>query len=142
MTNPLQVMADAIGAEGKRTRAKYQLTLGKLIKSLESSNQRATVECTNGISPGAPHSYRGYYSDLAFELNDPTVVNLKVKDFLAVCRKVLDTTLEGYKGGDFVMDADTPLWLSAWGEADDVAMMDVMRKDDETVLIVVKSLED
>ena len=142
MTHPLQTIIDAIGAEGRRTRAQYQLTLGKLIKSLESSNQYSTVECTNGISPGEPHSYRGYYSDLAFELNDPTEVDLKVKDFLVICRKVLDTTLEGYKGGDFVMDTNTPLWLSAWGEADNVAMMDVVRKNDDTVLIVVKSLED
>lgn len=142
MTHPLQAMVDAVNEEGRRTRAKYQLTLGQLIKSLESSSQYATVECTNGISPGTPYSYRGYYSDIAFELNDPTEVDLKVKDFLAICRKVLGTTLEGYKGGDFVMDANTPLWLSAWGDASDVAIMDVVRKDDETVLLVVKSLDD
>ena len=142
MTHPLQLMMDAINAEGRRTRSKYQLTLGKLISHLENSNQYAKVECTNGISPGEAHSYRGYYSDLAFELNDPTEVDLKVKDFLAICRKILDTTFEGYKGGDFVMDANTPLWLSNWGEADNVAMMDVVRKNDDTVLIVVKSLEE
>ncbi len=142
MTNPLQVMVDAINEEGRRTRAKYQLTLGQLIGRLEDSMQYATVECTNGISPGTPHSYRGYYSDLAFELNDPTEVDLKVKDFLAICKKVLDTTLEGYKGGDFVMDAKTPLWLSAWGDASEIAIMDVTRKNDDTVLLVVRSLED
>ena len=43
---------------------------------------------------------------------------------------------------DFVKGADTPLWLSAWEEADDVAMMDVMRENDGKVLLVVKSLED
>ena len=138
----LQKLVDVMNEQSKNTRAQYQLTLGELIKSLESSSQYATVVCSNGISPGTPYSYRGYYSDLAFELNDPTVVDLKVKDFLAICRKVLDTTLEGYKGGDFVMDANTPLWLSCWGEADDVAIMDVIRKNDETVLLVVKSLED
>ncbi len=142
MNNLLQAMIDAISAEDRQTRAQYQLTLGKLIKSLESSNQNATVLCSNGISPGTPYSYRGYYSDLAFELNDPVEVDLRVGDFLTTCRKILDTTLEGYKGGDFVMDADTPLWLSAWGDTSKVAIMDIVRKNDGTVLLIVKSLWD
>ncbi len=142
MTHPLQAMVDAIGAEGRRTRAQYQLTLGRLIEYLERSSQNALVECTNGIVPGRPYSYRGYYSDLAFELDDPTEVKLTVGTFLDTCREVLDTTLEGYKGGDFVMDAKTPLWLSAWGDTSCIAIMDATRKNDDTVLLIVKSLED
>ena len=142
MTNILQTMADIVNEEGRRIRAQYHLTLGELIKHLERSSQNAPVECVNGIVPGNPHSYRGYYSDLAFELDDPTEVKLTVRAFLDTCRKVLGTTLEGYKGGEFLMGAKTPLWLSAYGDASGTAIMDVIRRNNDTVLLIVKSLED
>lgn len=142
MTDPIQAMFDVIGEEGRRTRASYHLTLGDLIDWLENVDQYALVECSNGIVPGKPRSYRGYYSDLAFELDDPTEVSLEVHDFLATCKEILGTTLEGYKGGDFVMDAKTPLWLSAWGDASELAIVHAIGVSKGKFVLVVKSLED
>jgi len=54
-----------------------------------------------------PHSYRGYYHDLAFEHERDTTVGA----MLAAAESALGTTYEGWKGGDFKMDAYTTVWL-------------------------------
>ena len=121
----LQKLVDVMNEQSKHTRGQYQLTLGVLIKRLETATPDLQVQCSNGAMLGELSSYRGYYSDLAFE---PTKEQTTVGKLLADCKKVLDTTLQGYKGGDFVMGSDTPLWLSPWGDCSDIALMDVMEK--------------
>lgn len=80
----------------------YQ-SLGELIVTLEATPQDHVVP----IGFHRPHSYRGDYMDLAFEAKP----NTTVAEMLAAARSALDTTYEGWKGGDFVMDASTPVWL-------------------------------
>ena len=112
----LQGFMDAIGEQGRQDRSKYHLTLGELIARLEAiavSKPDMAVELDFqpwGLSN--PDSYRGYYSDLAFE---PTEKLLTVKKFLEVCKGALNKTFEGWKGGDFKMTADTPLWVAFTG---------------------------
>ncbi len=134
----LQKLVDVMNEQSRHTRGQYQLTLGALIKRLESANPGFLVECSNGKAPGRLSSYRGYYSDLAFE---PEEKQTTVEAVLAACKEVLDTTLVGYKGGDFVMGADTPLWLSPWGESSDIALMDVAEGDGK-LIVFVKELAD
>jgi hypothetical protein len=69
---------------------------------------------------GAPHSYRGYYTDLSFEPSDTV---LSVVELLAVARGCMGVVFEGYKGGDYVMGALTPVWLSHYGSADGPRLM-------------------
>lgn len=107
----IQGMLNAISEANRRTRTGYHLTLGALIAELEKAAPDAPVTFSNGGAPGDPHSYRGYYSDLSFSSVGATTVG----DLLATCRSALDTTFEGYKGGDFLMGADTPLWSAAYG---------------------------
>ena len=61
------------------------------------------------------HSYRGYYCDLAFERGDGT---RPAAELLAECKAVMGAVFVGYKGGDFVMGALTPLWISTYGHSD------------------------
>lgn len=58
------------------------------------------------------HSYRGDYSQLAFEPAE----NVTVGSMLAEARGALGQTFGGYKGGSFVMDKWTECWLSHYGE--------------------------
>ena len=60
----------------------------------------------------SPHSYRGYYSDLAFEKDDGL---RSVKELLDSCKSCMGQVFEGYKGGDFVMGALTPVWIAEYG---------------------------
>lgn len=85
------------------------MTLGDLITHLENVPQERIIK--HGFSN--PHSYRGYYDELAFE---PTE-NISVADMLEAARSALNNTFEGYKGGYYKMDEYTNVWLSNYGEA-------------------------
>src|SRR5690606_36368854 len=82
-------------------------TLGEVIAHLVALPSTQTVE--RGFTH--PHSYRGYYEDLAFE----PCCEVTVAHMLETARKALDQTFEGYKGGDYVMTEDTPCWLAEYG---------------------------
>ena len=72
-----------------------------------------------------PHSYRGYYEDLAFE----PVRNTTVRKMLKAAKSALGTTYGGYKGGEYKMKEYTDVWL-AWegscGEGIGYILLDYM----------------
>lgn len=79
------------------------LTLGEVITALSAHDpaKRLKVGFRN------PHSWRGDYSLLAFEAAE----NVTVGEMLEAARFALGTSFQGWKGGDYVMDADTFVWL-------------------------------
>ena len=86
------------------------LTLGELIERLRAEpNQAKRVR----VGLAEPHSYRGYYDQLAFE---PTP-NVTVAEMLAAAESALGATFQGYKGGDYVMREYTDTWIAHWGES-------------------------
>lgn len=58
-----------------------------------------------------PHSYRGYYDEVAFE---PTT-NVTVEQMLQSCNRALCDTFTGWKGGEYTYDNYTQCWLSHKG---------------------------
>lgn len=93
--------------EERKKRSRTQMTLGKMIEALENFD---------GGYVGAierPHSYRGYYSDLAFECIPDGV--MEIDDALAMCRSCVGEIYTGYKGGKYMMDLDTPVWIAEYG---------------------------
>lgn len=58
-----------------------------------------------------PHSYRGYYSCVAFELKD----NITVEEMLESAKSALGATFVGYKGGEYKMDNSTDVYLAEYG---------------------------
>ena len=105
--NNLQALMDGLSAQGQRERAAQQMTLGKPISWLESLSPDTQVAnlCN-------PDSYRGYYSDLYFERQAGT---RPASELLADCKAAMGQVFEGYKGGDYVMGALTPLWIATYG---------------------------
>ncbi|CAL9667746.1 hypothetical protein SUDANB145_07248 (plasmid) [Streptomyces sp. enrichment culture] len=85
------------------------MNLGDLITRLEAAHPNQTVP--HGFHN--PHSYRGDYMDLAFE----PAHNITVAAMLEAARSALGTTYQGYKGGQFTMDANSWCWLSEEGDA-------------------------
>lgn len=85
------------------------MTLGELIAALEAADPNQTVK--HGFNN--PHSYRGYYHELAFE---PTR-DVTVREMLDAARSAVYATFQGYKGGEFVMHNHTDCWLSMEGSA-------------------------
>jgi len=99
----------------RQMRVEYHLTSGEAIEQLRKlqPTHRVTFDYDEDVSPGDVDSYRGYYEDLAVE---PTESPVQVSTFLSVLEAALGETFTGYKGGDFVMDKDTPLWVAKWGD--------------------------
>lgn len=83
------------------------MNLGKLIIYLERLDP-ATV-FPQGFT--RPHSYRGYYEQLAFE----PAKNVTAGAMLADARKALGATYQGYKGGEYRMSEWTDVNLAEWG---------------------------
>lgn len=103
----IQEFINELNKNNKVKRANSQLTLGSLIKQLEEfPKDQKIVDLVDA------HSYRGYYSDLAFTFGNPITVSDLAKKLKTDC---LNNEFYGYKGGDFLMDENTPLWFSTYG---------------------------
>lgn len=86
-------------------------TLGMLIDWLEKQDQELIVK--DGF--GRPHYDRGSYDELAFSpLNEA-----RISDMLAMARSVDGSTFCGYKGGEYLMDRNTPVYIGEYGECGD-----------------------
>ena len=103
----IQKIMDLMQAEGQLHRTRSQMTLGELIAALKGLPSDQVID---GFT--RPHSYRGYYSDLAFE---PSEEKMMVKNLLVMVEPCLGRTFQGYKGGDFTMHKSTPCWISHYG---------------------------
>lgn len=111
----------------KQIRSSSQITLGKLIDKLNKlktvlnddtevwysfvNNPQDLIMLSSEVK-----SYRGYYEDLAIA---PNILEgketVKLKELKESLENVLHQTLEGYKGGEFYMDENTPLHIAYWG---------------------------
>ena len=134
--------------DNKETKSRYHMTIGSLIKSIRkykkensligipvtlsstgspflgrkqaNSNKRNMINFAGrGIT--TPHSYRGNYADLAFTPNG----NWTVKDLFNSLTSIKGTEFTGWKGGEYLMDNDTPIWISNVGECWGIAVIDV-----------------
>lgn len=109
----MQAMWDGLAAQQQRERAEHQMTLGSLITRLEELNFNNAV-----IKLGSVHSYRGHYCDLAFE----SAGENKISDLLQDCKNAMGQEFRGYRGGDFTMGVNTPVWVAYYGGIGDALL--------------------
>lgn len=109
-----------------RTAEQGQLSLGALIKAVESCSQPdAEVSYDLGyMKPYAIDSWRGSYSELALSYEGGKD-GLNRDQFIDLLRAAVGKQYYGYKGGYFLMTEDTPVWVSNYGEACDTAVTGV-----------------
>jgi hypothetical protein len=104
----LQHLIDGMIGQWQRERAaSEQMTLGELIAALEAMPADLVIA---GLTK--PHSYRGYYCDLAFEPCEKTTAG----ELLELCRGAMGRVFTGYKGGDYTMGENTPVWVANYGD--------------------------
>lgn len=123
----MQHLIDGMSRKWQEERSESQMTLGKLIDELFVMDPMKEV---HGIQN--PHSYRGYYSDLAFETNIG-VMTTAVK-VLEIARSCMGEVFTGYKGGDFQMGRNTPIWSANYG----CCGMKIMGFDEDGNLILAE----
>lgn len=163
-----------VAGRAKEMKTSPQLTLGELILKLEAVNQNLFLYFDNEkYRPTGIDSWRGSYCELAISYdgnkgsyNSDEVVwkskdgkytsykkipnklpkNLKVKHFVKMLKNIVGKTFTGYKGGDFLMGRQTPLWVANYGGSEgfrknnNTAIIDVLEKKNK-VIIKTKALE-
>lgn len=111
------------------------IRLGWLIRLLEAEpKENSVVFDFGGFIPRKIDSYRGFYEQLAISYDDDWQTEMKVADILGVLRGVVGKTLTGYKGGDYLMGEDTPVWAAKWGECNSTAITGLADCNWQTVI--------
>jgi hypothetical protein len=136
------------------------ISLGTLIRQLErvqfySDNPGHQEGCFiqfdfGSFLPRSVHSYRGYYDHLAvsfetqYERNrrhDPsgkTSNSCRVPEFLQTLRNAIGQTFSGWKGGNYMMTAETPVWAASTGDATGTGIVGVQTDGSAFVILTTE----
>lgn len=104
----VQEFVNSRSAERRRQRGQRQMTLARLIAHLSTLPIGTQVESVCDFN-----SYRGYCEDLALAKGEGTML---ASQLLKQCQFMVGQVFEGYKGGEFEMDEQTPIWVARAGE--------------------------
>lgn len=134
---------NAVKAGRQNTLSKSdQLTLGELILKLEPIVEKQKERKDEAevkydfeyLFPTSIDSWRGSYDELAlnFEIEGNC---MKVTDFLKMLKEALGKEFTGYKGGEFYMNKNTPVWVANYGNSGNTAVIDVVDDGYQIILI-------
>lgn len=126
-----------------------QLSLGELIEKIQScgvlkeNNEPKYVDYDFGTAiPTTLDSWRGVYRELAlgYELtgydSEKNHHGQKLAtDLLEHLKSAIGKTYDGWKGGEYEMDEDTPVWVANSGNVGNTAIVDVL--DDGYRLVIM-----
>lgn len=104
------------------------MILKELIEALDKAVNEHGADAILPIGFHRPHSYRGYYDDVAFETKEQA----RLGDMLYEARMAHGATFTGYKGGSYTMGDYTECWLAEWdstGETIGPLLLDYMLRD-------------
>lgn len=108
------------------------MCLGPLADAIRKCDRaKPVVFDFDGVSPDGMHSFRGYYEQLALGYSEGTT---SAGAFSAACDGAIGTTFEGYKGGNYRMWFDTPVWVSNYGRAEMRGVVGVEELEGEVVI--------
>lgn len=123
--NQLRILREQVMANSD------QLTLGGLITKVERVMKGISLEDNPRVvydfgymRPSDIASWRGSYQELA--LNYISDGEIRIREFLEMLKSAIGKHYYGYKGGSYLMDEDTPVWVSNWGESCNTAVVDVI----------------
>lgn len=114
------ILSNAIDLERfVRMKTSEQLMLIELIMKLDAiANKDKLIVFDDGkFWPERVDSWRGSYAELALEYCSNEELMLIVSELLADLKDAVGKTFRGYKGGDFIMGKNTPLWVACYGTA-------------------------
>jgi hypothetical protein len=130
-----------------------QLSLGKFIEELEGCGLKwmsGDEEKDKGVCfdfgsaiPTTLHSWRGSYSELAlgyefsgYDRNsEDHFVEKTVNALLKELKEAIGKSFYGWKGGEFVMDENTPVWVSNSGNSSNTGVIGVLDDGFRSIII-------
>lgn len=102
-----------------------QMSVGELIDALERKPADMKLRLDfDYFRPVNIDSYRGYYEDVAIGY-DREAPEMTVDEFRSHLKSKLGSQMTGYKGGEYIINEDTAVWASNYGDAASVAVVDV-----------------
>lgn len=111
-------------SENNKLKAGSEYNLGRLIEDLEKCDQELIIKFDDCKKPLEFDSWRGSYDCLSltyetqdWRSDDDDFFTIKVKDILHKAKEALGKEFTGYKGGDFIMDKSTPIYVANYGES-------------------------
>ena len=119
-----------------------QLTLGDLLHKLnacEMKDNKSVYFDFAHLEITTFESYRGYYDELALGFGDSGGKNLL--QLILHCQETIGQQFTGWKGGEFIMGKDTPVWVANPGRTGDTMIVDVVDKG-WAVLLITQTNED
>lgn len=131
----------------ERLAASDRLTLGEMILKLEpivekqkdrKPDEEAHVRYDfEYLYPTKIDSWRGVYAELALNFEDSrsSRSELTVTEFLQLLKDAIGKTFTGYKGGDFTMSRQTPVWVANYGNAGSTAVIDIVDGGHQVIII-------
>lgn len=139
----LQEMLDQKCKEARENRVKEtkQMTLGEFLKKLSAIKDKSK-EVRFSFAyyrPTSFHSYRGIYSEIALGYTDESNI-ITVQELISIVKKSIGVKFPGYKGGDFRMTENTPVWIDNQSMASSTALVDVV-EDRYGVYLETKHIE-
>lgn len=127
-----------------------QITLGELIKQIEEvgakreiNGEDKTICFDFGYSyPTTLDSWRGSYNELALGYKftgrgnyDENFTEPTAESLLTELKSAIGKVYTGWKGGEFIMNENTPLWVSNPGDACNTGIIGILDKGYELVII-------
>jgi hypothetical protein len=127
-----------------------QLSLGQLIEEIEKcglkreyNGEDKVVHYDFGTAiPTVVDSWRGSYAELAlgycltgYDNDREHLKEISAKDLLQNLKDAVGKTFTGWKGGDFRMSKETPVWVANPGNGGDTAIVGVLDNGWRLILI-------
>lgn len=116
--------------------------LGTLMDALLLEADEARVQfdfCY--LAPTTLASYRGYYDHLAIGWTADFRDWPKVGDIVKRLKSAIGQTFDGWKGGEYAMDRDTPIWVANPGHTGSTGIIGVKRDGEYGVIILTTHVE-
>jgi hypothetical protein len=118
-----------------------QLSLGEIIEKLEKcglthgeENEPKTVDYDFATAiPTFLDSWRGSYDELAlgfklsgYDNDEEHFAQTKAEDLLSELKSAIGKTFTGWKGGEYKMTKNTPVWVANSGNVNNTGIIDVI----------------
>jgi hypothetical protein len=122
-------------------------SLGAVIDALKTCRPTAEVQydfCY--LRPTTLESYRGHYDHLALGWTPKSFGEqhfwVPILVLIAYLEEAIGKEYEGWKGGDYVMSRETPLWVANPGETGGTGIVAIeVMHDGKTVVLVTKRVD-
>ena len=125
-----------------------QITLGKLIEEIEqhgvmNGEDDKTVDFDFGTAvPTTLDSWRGSYAELAlgyklsgYDNDEDHFAQITAKDLLKELKSAIGKTYTGWKGGEFIMSENTPVWVTNPGDSGNTGVIGTVDEGYKIVII-------